>query len=152
MIQDSIVNMQKQERFIEKVCKSGTVWSLENSDGFATSQSNEYEDDDANPVQLICFWSDEQLAKACIKAEWYDYKPVELTLSDFIESWCIGMYNDGFLIGSDFDQNMFGYEIDPLEMIGMLYAELTKQGKQIKLANYNSLDELVEEIARLNNE
>jgi len=152
MIQDSQVNMQKQERFIEEVCKTGIVWSLENSDGFATSQSNEYEDTEGNPVQLICFWSGEQLAKDCIKAEWHDYKPVKQTLGDFIESWCIGMYNDGFLIGSDFDADMFGYELDPLEMIGMLHAELTKLGKQIQLANYKSLDELVEEIEGMDNE
>lgn len=152
MIEDSAASIQKQEEFIGTVCRTEVVWALENSEGFATSASNEYEDEDGNPVRLMCVWADESAAKACVKAEWDDYAPVEIGLADFIESWCIGMYNDGYIIGCNFDEAMFGSEIEPFAMIELLHARLNKLGKQIELENYGSVGELVDEINRLNAE
>lgn len=146
MFQDSILLKQRQERFIKKVCESEVVWALENEDGYATSSSNELEDEDGNPIGLICFWADKARAKSCIIDDWLEYKCVEVDLCDFIENWCIGMSNDGLLIGSDFDSNLFGSEIDPLDMIIEIGKELNIQNKQIKLSKYKQLDDLVREV------
>ena len=63
MIQDSIVTRQRHERFIKKVCETGVVWGLENKEGLATSSSDEYEDKDGEPIELICFWSDKAVSE-----------------------------------------------------------------------------------------
>ena len=149
MIQDSIITRQRHERFIKKVCETGVVWGLENNEGLATSSSDEYEDNDGEPIGLICFWSEKALANSCAKDDWNDYEPVEIMLSDFIENWCIGMSNDGLLIGSNFDQNMFGHEVDPLKLIVDLSKELTNQEKEIKLEKYHHISELTDEIENI---
>lgn len=125
------------------------VWGLENSEGFATSSSNDYEDSEGEPVGLICFWAEKALANSCIKGDWSDYKLVEVSLSDFIENWCVGMSGDELMVGTSFDANMFGFEVDPLDLIIDLSRELKNQGKEIELQKYRQLDDLVNEIINI---
>jgi len=146
MLQNAITTRQRHERFIQKACETGTVYGLESGDGFATSSSNEFEDDEGEPIGMICFWSEAGLARACAKDGWAGYEAVEVTLSDFIENWCVGMSNDDLLAGTNFDQHMFGFEADPLDLIIDLNTELKKQGKQITLKKYADMDELLQEI------
>ena len=101
---------------------------------------------------MLCFWSGKALAKACAKEEWSGYKPVEIPLGEFIETWCISMANDNMMVGPDFDQNMHGNEIDPLELIVELATELKAQAKTIVLQNYAQLDQLVTEVKKILNE
>jgi hypothetical protein len=152
MLQDSIITKQRQERFIKKVCEYGIVWGLKNAEGFATTSSNNFEDENEEPLGLICFWSERALAKGCVKEEWKGYKPVEIQLTEFIENWCIGMANDNLMVGSNFDQNMFGFEIDPLELIVELSEELKEQEKEIIMQKYKRLDDLVIEVKKIINE
>lgn len=95
----------------------------------ATSRSSKYEDNERKQVGLICFWSERSLAKSCIKDDWIDYVPVEISLGDNIEDWCIGIPNEGLLIGTEFNQNMFGFEVDPLDLVFELGKELKDQKK-----------------------
>ncbi len=148
MIEESIVIKQNHEKFVRSICETGTVWALENKDGLATSNSDEFEDEEGNPVLLFCFWADKALATSCITGEWHDYKPIEIPLNTFIENWCIGLYNEGYLIGSNFDQNMFGFEVDPLALIVAISNELKQQNREIKLHQYKNMAELVEEIEK----
>ena len=55
------------------------------------------------------------------------------------------MSNDGLLIGTDFNQNMFGFEIDPLDLIIELGKELKDQ-KKIELQKYHQISDLINEI------
>ena len=131
MIQDSAFIEKRHKRFITTVCESEIIYGLKNSQGFATSSANKFEDDNGNPIMIICFWAEKALAKSCVKNEWNDYKPCEISLPDFIENWCIGMENDGLIIGTQFDQNMFGFEVEPLELIPVSYTHLTLPTKRI---------------------
>ncbi|WP_370647745.1 hypothetical protein [Chryseobacterium sp. MA9] len=36
-----------------------------------------------------------------------------MSLNKYAENWCLGMNNDGLLVGTDFDSNMFGDEVEP---------------------------------------
>lgn len=40
----------KHEKFVTKVCETNLVYGLENEDGFATSSSNDLEDEDGEPI------------------------------------------------------------------------------------------------------
>jgi hypothetical protein len=151
MLQDHITVKLRHERFVKKVCDTKIVFGLENNDGFATSSSNEFYDEDGNSVQLVCFWAESVLANSCRKSDWINYKLVELQLEEFIEDWCVGLYNDELLVGTSFDQNMFGYEIEPLELILELIGELKSKQIRLELKKYTDIDELEEKVKEIVN-
>jgi hypothetical protein len=149
MSEDPNTIKQRREKFIKEVCKSEVVWLLENTDGFATTSSNEYDNEDGEPVDLICFWSDLDLAKDCVSGDWKGYNPAEVTLGDFIENWCVGMHEDGLMIGTNLDPEMIGSESDPLEMIIALGKELKTLNKELELKAYENVGDLVNEAERI---
>jgi hypothetical protein len=62
------------------------------------------------------------------------------------------MANDGLVIGVDLDTELTGYEIDPLDLILEIADQLGEIGKTVKLKDYKTLDDLVEEIESLEDE
>lgn len=149
MLQDSILPEQKHEKFIEKVCNTQIVWTLNSNEGYANTYSNEFEDEEGNELELMCFWSEEALAKAAAVDEWSNYKPEKITLSEFLESWCLGMADEDVIVGTEFDTNMFGYETDPLDLILEIGKVLKQQSKNLKFKDYENLDELMSEVENM---
>ncbi|TWP29423.1 DUF2750 domain-containing protein [Apibacter muscae] len=98
---------------------------------------------------MICFWSDESLAKSCIEKEWRNYQVSPLLLSEFLENWCVGMYNDGLMVGIDFDKNLFGDEIEPLNLILDILSLLIDLNKNISFNKYNGVSELYNQAKEL---
>lgn len=144
---DNVANdKQKHQEFITQVCKSGFVWGLENKDGFAMASSSEFETADGEASEVLCFWSDIDLAKTCANDEWKGYATTQIELGDFMENWCIGMYEDELLAGTNFDEDLSGYELDPLDLILDLCDELKKSNKQIHFENYSDIDEFIDEV------
>ncbi|WP_099711793.1 DUF2750 domain-containing protein [Flavobacterium sp. 9] len=137
------------EKFIKKVCETNIVYGLKNEVGFATSNSNELEEEDGEPIEIICFWSEEIRARICAKNGWENYKTVEIELNDFIENWCIGIDNDGLLIGINFDQNMFGYEIEGYDLILELITELKKSQKELEFQKFKGIEDLEVQIKNI---
>jgi hypothetical protein len=128
------------------VSESEIVYGLKSKKGFATSSSTQYEEDNGNPIGMICFWAEKVRAKSCAKDEWKKYKVTEISLTEFIENWCIGMANDGLLIGTQFDQNLFGYEVEPLDLILELTTELKSNKKDLNFRKFNGIDGLEKQI------
>ena len=122
------------------------VYGLKSKNGFATSRSTQLEDTDGNPIGMICFWAEKVRAKSCAKDEWKKYKVTEISLSEFIENWCIGMANDGLLIGTQFDQNLFGFEIEPLELLIDLTTELKSLGKDLNFRKFTGIVDLEKQV------
>lgn len=143
--------IRQHKLFIQNICRSEVVWGLENKEGMAISNSWEYVNDKGDAIGLICFWSQKASAVSCAKDEWHDYQPIEIPLYDFIEIYCLGLANDGFMAGTDFDVSMYGFEIDPLDLILEINEELITQQKTIKLKNYPTMQSLVDEIEDLLN-
>ncbi len=131
----------KHKKFITEVCETGIVFGLKSKNGFATSYSNEFEDEDGEPLGVICFWSKEIMAKVCAKNEWEDYHPSEISLSDFLENWCIGIHNDELLIGTNFDQQLFGYESNGYNLILELITELKRINKVLDLKKFEDIED-----------
>jgi hypothetical protein len=150
MYQDELTVKLRYEKFVKRICETAIVYGLESEEGFATSGSNEYDDENGEPVEIICFWPEKALAKACIKDDWTEYQVTEIPLSEFIENWCIGMNNDGLLIGTDFDQNMFGFETEPLDLALELVKKLKTNGSSIAFQKFESLEELEQQISGAN--
>ena len=150
MHQDHITVKLRHEKFIKKVCETNIVYGLESEEGFATSNSNDFDDENDEPIGIICFWSEKALANSCIKNSWVDYRVAEIPLSEFIENWCVGMNNDCLLVGTNFDQNMFGFEIEPLELILELVKELKINKSNITFQKFDDLDDAEKKIIEAN--
>lgn len=137
------------ETFIAKISETEVVWALVKEDGYATATSMDFEDDEGEPADVLCFWSDESLALACSKDDWEGYTSVEIPLVDFIENWCVGMDEDLIMAGLDFDKELVGEEIDPLELILEIGAVLFEQEKKLILPSGKSLETLLKEVSKV---
>ncbi len=146
MIQDSVLIEKRHKRFIKKICESEIAYGLENQEGFATSSSVHFEDEEGEPVEIFCFWAEKSLAKSCLKDGWADYEISEVSLSDFLENWCVGMDNDGLLVGTEFDRNMFGFETEPLDLILDVCSELKSMEKNLELQKFEGISGLESQV------
>lgn len=150
MHQDDHTLKLNMETFVKAVCKSKLVYGLESEEGFAVLDSMDYDDDNGEPVEVICFWSDEALAAASAKEAWANYQVIEIPLAEFMENWCIEMNNDGLLAGIDFNEDLNGSELEPLELALELVKELKSGNKTIAFETYSSLTDLEKQIRKAN--
>lgn len=105
------------DRFVTRVRQSKVVWGLKSEDGWANCPSNEYDCD------VILFWSDEAYAKRLAANEWANYRPTMINFDDFVDKWLRGMHQDGVLAGVNFNADLAGLEIEPIELAQALTAE-----------------------------
>lgn len=143
--QGSDIITNRYQKFIKTVCETDIVYALQNHEGFATSASVQYDDENDRPVGVLCFWAESGRAKSCSINHWENYQLTEIALADFIENWGVGMENDGILAGIEFDQNMFGYEAKPLDLILDLVAEIKATKKSISLQKFDGIADLEEQ-------
>ena len=71
------------------------------------------------------FWSQPEFAQVHCVDEWSVYKPVPVSLEEFLEEWLPGMHEDVVLIGTNWDEEMNGDEIEPLDILSEFESELT---------------------------
>ncbi|MBV5274409.1 MAG: DUF2750 domain-containing protein [Lamprocystis purpurea] len=106
------------ERFVTRVRETGQVWGLKSDEGWAICESNEYEDTDVYP-----FWSDEAAAAAHCTDDWAGFVPTSLDLDLFIDTWLAGMSEDGVLVGTNWDEELMGLEVEPSDLAEELLIE-----------------------------
>jgi hypothetical protein len=109
---------ENHERFIRDVRESGLVWGLRSDQGWAVCESNEYEETDVYP-----FWSDEAQARSHCQDDWANFVPDSLTLDVFIDTWLAGMSEDGVLLGTNWDEELSGLELEPDDLAQELLGE-----------------------------
>jgi len=103
--------------FIEDAISTGCVWALEGEDGFALCPSEENPDVDALPL-----WSQPEFAKAHCGDEWKDYKVVPIALEELLDEWLPGMHEDILLVGVNFNKELEGLDIEPLDLLEQIDA------------------------------
>jgi len=99
------------DRFVERVKATGRVWGLKSASGWAVCESIEYEDTDVYP-----FWSDEAEARVHCTDDWAHFAPASLPLDVFIDTWLAGMSEDGVLVGTNWDAELSGLEVEPEDL------------------------------------
>jgi hypothetical protein len=135
-------NMEANYRkFIQQIVASEKVWGLTHDETWATSSSAEYEE-----AEVILFWSDAAGAETCAEDDWKEYKPESITLVEFLENWCVGMYGDQLLLGPDWDANLVGREAEPLVVALDVVNELKHVGKSLQFTQYESQQEFEEQV------
>lgn len=126
-------------QFIKKVVKQNEVWYLHKDGGSAVSPS-------AKNVDLVVypFWSDSFYAKVCANNEWAGYKPKAIALTEFLEVWLIPLYQDRRLIGTNWNEELLGKEMNPAQLLLELIKEINRKNveHQLKLLMYDDLADL----------
>lgn len=108
---------ERHERFVRRVAESGEVWGLRNDEGWCVSPSSEdHEDLEDEDLNVIPFWSEQAYASQCAQEEWADYEPTPIPLELFLEEWLPGMAEDGLLVGTNWNPDLIGREIEPLDL------------------------------------
>ena len=97
--------------FIRRVKETGIVWGLKADDDWAVCESNEYEDQVVFP-----FWSDEADARIHCVDEWADYAPATIPVDEFAKDWLVGMEEDDVLVGTNWDADLSGAEVEPMDL------------------------------------
>ncbi len=104
--------------FVLKILEQETVYSLSLHGETAECPSEVYDDEHGEPLPVFCIWQSAAAARACRSAEWADFQVEAVSLNDFLHDWLIGFDQSEALVGVDFDSDLFGMEIEPVELLG----------------------------------
>lgn len=98
--------------FVADALDTGCVWGLENSDGWALCPSLVNDELDVMPL-----WSQPEYAQQHCRDEWSEYQVVPISLEELLDDWLPGMHDDLLLIGPNWNDNLEGLEVEPLDLI-----------------------------------
>ena len=122
--------LKNAEDFVEQVTKQEQLFGLfDENQGWANCHA--HDNQDAQAVYL--FWSKPALAAKLQNEEWADYKVEAISLPVFLESWLDGMQKQQVFAGVDWDENLYGLEIEAMVLKNALLEktqELSKQEKE----------------------
>jgi len=142
-----ITAAEQHSRFIKGVIESGLVWALTTATGdWVFSDSNE-EDEEDRGVFLV--WSDRAYAQRCAVKEWASYTPKSILLAEFLEAWCAGLYSNQELVGTNWDGELHGIEVEPLSLVLQVLDAHKTANKTLALKNYLTMEEFAEQARRL---
>lgn len=100
------------DRFIVEAMENGCVWGLKGEEGWALCGSEKHENTDVMP-----FWSQESFATLHCRDEWESYTVVAIDLDEFLEEWLPGMHEDVILAGVNWNDELEGEEMEPLDLL-----------------------------------
>ena len=149
MLQNTATLEKRYQQFIQTICQNEQVFALKlaGSDQYAVLPSN-HEEEDGEPVGVLCFWSSAARACDCCREEWAEYAVATFGLAEFLESWCLLLAGDGLLIGAELDRNLFGWEAEPIDVLLDALDEFERIGKDIPLQYFDNIITLLERESR----
>jgi hypothetical protein len=107
------------DRFIVEAMETGCVWGLEGPDGWAVCPSEKHDDTDVMP-----FWSQPEFAQTHCVDDWSVYKVVPISTEELLDEWLPGMHDDVVLVGINWDADMEGLEVEPLDLLSEFDGEI----------------------------
>ncbi len=103
---------QIYEGFLARAIETGCVWGLECDTGWALSPSSTSEKIDVMPL-----WSRPEEAQQHCRDEWLSYRVVPIALEELLDEWLPGMHHDVLLVGIDWNEDLAGEEVEPLDLL-----------------------------------
>lgn len=114
--------------FVHTIILTQTVYTLQdNQDFFAECPSETYHDNFGDSLSVQCFWHLADTARACQQEEWQNYQLIAISLNDFMGEILLDMDNAEQLVGVSFDAQLYGLEVEPIELLGDLLDEIQYQ-------------------------
>lgn len=129
-------------QFIKEICQDQKVYLLTSEEGFAISYSEEFEYEDGSNLEVICFWSNTDLAEKAKQNQWANHKIDSIDLNTFLEEWLFGMIEEVSLVGINFDETSKGEEQSPLDTILAIVHELKQSKSTFKTNHFKDLNEI----------
>ncbi|PAE35438.1 DUF2750 domain-containing protein [Bacillus sp. 7884-1] len=105
--------------FINEIIDDRKVWTIESEEGVPITKSDTQ---DSMP-----FWSSKLRVQEVINSisVYRNYKPLEISLQDFIENWIPNLNEDGLIIGANLNgESLIGHNWEPNELLNHLQYEL----------------------------
>ncbi|HEY7866335.1 MAG TPA: DUF2750 domain-containing protein [Psychromonas sp.] len=103
--------LKNAEKFVEQVTSQQQLFGLyEETQGWANCHA--HDNKDATAVYL--FWSEAASAEKLINEEWANYQVQAISLPVFLESWLDGMQKQQVFAGVNWDENLYGLEIEAM--------------------------------------
>lgn len=100
------------QRFIGEALAQGCVWGLEGAEGWALCASHRNDE-----VAVMPLWSQPEFAQAHAVEDWSDYKVVPIAVAELLDEWLPGMHEDLLLVGPNWDEDLQGDEMEPLDLL-----------------------------------
>lgn len=108
------------DRMVVECLENGCVWGLQDAEeNWALVGSTDNES-----IDVIPFWSDRELAQALCNGDWDIYKPVAIEMEEFLDDWLPGMHADVLMVGINWNEDLDGQEMEPLDVLEEFEAEL----------------------------
>ena len=124
MLNDEIASQQRHARFVQQAVAVGDIWGLKNAAGWCVGAwMNEGNEEHT----VMPFWSDRASAKQCAKDDWSGYVPTVIPLQEFMEEWLPGLAEDGLFVGTNWDTDLAGVELEPMTLGEELAQALRKK-------------------------
>lgn len=108
----------RYRRFIERVRTECEVWLLVDPEMHgAWVESNEFEKENGEPVVVHLVFSTAAYARQHANGAWANMTPRAMDIESFFEGPLRHMNESGDLIGPDFNSDLAGVEVEPIELI-----------------------------------
>lgn len=108
------------DRLVVECLENGCIWGLQDTDGNWSLVSSI----DNDSIDVIPFWSAKDLAQALCTGDWDVYKPVAIELEEFLDDWLPGMHADVLMVGINWNTDLEGQEMEPLDLLEEFEVEL----------------------------
>lgn len=102
------------ELFVAETKQSNLVWGMRNEEGWLSCDSAEFENSEVMP-----FWSNKEDAQTHNVEEWADFEVLEIPLDIFVEDWLLTLAEDGVLLGTNWNDQLDGKEVEPADLAKM---------------------------------
>ena len=135
--------------FIQNIVESQKVFILEHKEEIASVSSISFKNDVGEPVPVICFWSNKDLAKAGLDKVWNNYRIIDICLATFIEDYLVNIYNESLIVGLNYNEILEGTEADPLDVIAALIDALNLKKLDLEFEYFKNINDLQNQLKKL---
>jgi len=113
--------LNSAESFVEQVTQELELYGLyDENQGWANCHAH----DNKDAVAVYLFWSTAKLAEKLKTQEWANYQVMPISLPVFLESWLDGMQKQQVFAGVNWDENLYGLEIESMVLKNALLEKL----------------------------
>ncbi|WP_372472975.1 DUF2750 domain-containing protein [Capnocytophaga sp. ARDL2] len=135
--------------FVQKIVSTDKIFTLNHQEEVAFVGSNLFTMNDGSPVPVWCFWSDENLARKHKQADWSSFEVMEIPLGNFLEDILVSITNEGYIVGFDFNEELIGTEVDPIDLLLEIITQLKANHQSVEFEYFKDLNDLETQARKL---
>jgi hypothetical protein len=123
---------ERHRQFLHDAVANAEVWVLahaDDADSWATCEVAVVGADGLSVDRpVVPVWSSREAAQRCAKDPWTHYAAQRLGLDEFIELALQGLHEQGVLVGTNWNAELVGHELDAAELAHALAEVMAARG------------------------